>query len=103
MQRLGCEAKLRRHSLPPASETVVVPNQTTDPYLSDSVLHVRAHIRRVDERLSKATDALDIERLARARSALSEQERVLSGRPLPGALRPSGKVSRSAAGNVEPV
>ena len=54
-------------------------------------------------KLLKARDPLDRERLSRSLAQLQELERILAGRPLPGALRPSGKVSRSAAGNVEPV
>lgn len=57
-------------------------------YAARRLLRVRQHLDRLDWLLSKETDALVLERMARALSHLAEQERLLCGRPLPGQYRP---------------
>lgn len=59
----------------------------TGGYTAIQLARVRAHLDRVDDMLSRADDAQTVERLARARSALEEQERRLSDRSLPAVRR----------------
>lgn len=59
-----------------------------DAYVLVQLARVRALLDSIDAQLAMATDPLDRERLARAGATLSERERVLSGRPTPGQLRP---------------
>lgn len=58
------------------------------PYVAAQVADVRAHIDRLSSLLRDSTDPQTIERLSRAMAVMSERERVLAGRPLPGARRP---------------
>ena len=71
-----------------------MPSGPTDPDLVASHEQLRNHLKRIDAMLAVETDALAIDRLSRARGSLSEQERILAGRPLPGMLRqdkPTGR------------
>lgn len=88
---------------PPEPPQVAAPLAETEVYVSNQLVYVRAHIARVDKLLEKETDALSLDRLARARNTLAEQERILAGRPLPGALRPGkpGKPARET--DLEPI
>jgi hypothetical protein len=64
---------------------------TVNHWQAAGVACVRGHIEKLNERLGNAVEKgepLDVERLARALGALSEVERVLDGRPLPGSRRP---------------
>lgn len=65
-------------------------------YTEKTLARVRMQLDLVNERLTeqlerKRPDPQAIDRLASAQSRLSEQERILAGRPTPGALRPSSK------------
>lgn len=57
-------------------------------YVAERIVCVRSQIEALDRRLSKARTAKDIKFLADSIAKLCEVERVLSGRPLPGQLRP---------------
>jgi hypothetical protein len=87
----------------PAPEPKPIEPDAKADYVAIQIVRVRALLDANDALLAKTKDPQDRERLARASHVLAERWRILSGIPLPGALRPSGKVSRSAAGNVEPV
>ena len=50
---------------------------------------MRKQIERIDQMLSKETDPAKIDRLAAAFGRLSEIERQLAARPLPGSRRPA--------------
>ena len=78
-------AKARDAAQPPP-ETPQAPS--TDAFVSRRLARVRALLDDIDDQLAKARDPLDRERLARAANVLSEQERILDGRPLPGARKP---------------
>jgi hypothetical protein len=54
---------------------------------------VRAQLTQLDKMIAEETDAQKIDRLASAQSRLAEQERLLTGTPLPGSLRPGGRRS----------
>jgi len=71
-------------------------------YVTAQIVRVRAHLTKIDDLMVKAVDPLDIDRLARARGQLSEQERILSGRPLPGARRP-GKERTATEDDLRPL
>lgn len=60
-----------------------------DGYLRARLACVRAQLERVDAMLLTESDPQRLDRLAAASSRLAEQERVLAGRPAPGAYRPS--------------
>jgi 2-keto-4-pentenoate hydratase len=57
-------------------------------YVAERITSAREQIERLTGRAGKETDPLNLERLARAMAQWSEQERVLSGRPLPGSRKP---------------
>lgn len=59
-----------------------------DPYVAVQLTRVRAHIARLNFMLDKEENAQQLERLSRALNLLSERERILAGRPLPGAFKP---------------
>lgn len=88
------EAALMRILCPPPRE---------EPNFADTVLNrVRAQMDLINARLTEqlSKDRIDpqaIDRLAAAQSRLSEQERILAGRPMPGSLRPTSKSSKSRA------
>lgn len=54
----------------------------------DQLKRTRAQLVKLHQRLDKEEDANKIDRLCSAIAKLSELERVLSGRPLPGSHRP---------------
>ena len=60
-----------------------------DPYQRERAKQTRKDIVRARARLAKATDGAEFDRLASAISKLSELERTLAGRPLPGTLKPT--------------
>lgn len=62
--------------------------QQVDDYVARRIARVRNLIEQAEDKLCVAKDTQDCERLARSIAALSELERVLSGRPSPGAFRP---------------
>jgi hypothetical protein len=77
---------------PPQSATAiagVLPDG--DAYAGAMLLCTRAQINRLDGMLSKKTDPREIDHLVSAIRKLSEIERQLAGRPLPGSLRPPNK------------
>lgn len=78
------------------------PSVTVDDFLRDELLSTRAECKRVGKLLSETKEAAEIDKLARALSTLRDQERVLAGRPLPGALRPTSRRSRGSGSNFGP-
>lgn len=85
-----------------ATNAIVAPQSpsATSHYQTCRLARVRVMMDALDKKISSLIDTSDpdaasaIDRLVSAQSRLSEQERVLSGRPLPGSLRPrAGKQS----------
>lgn len=65
-------------------------------YVAARLARVRLQLDRLDQMLMDESDPQKLDRLASAQSRLSEQERQLSGRPMPGSLKPSNaRSSRS--------
>ena len=65
-----------------------------DDYLGERILSTRAHIARLDKLMMTERDPQKLQWLATTLAKLSEVERILSGRPNPGHLRPSSTPSR---------
>jgi len=105
-QAKAVESRRRNAELREAERLAALQRPPTEPqpesYPQQRLLRVRALLDDVDEQLSKTRDPQDRERLARAANVLSEQERILAGRPLPGSRRP-GRDRAPAAAPVEPM
>jgi hypothetical protein len=64
------------------------PLQAADSYVSERLSRVRLQLDRVDGMVMTEKDPQKLDRLASAQARLAEQERIMSGRPLPGSMRP---------------
>jgi hypothetical protein len=84
-----------------AQPTTAMAAQTAaaDDYSLRTLARVRDQIDQLADMMKKETDPARLDRLAAAFAKLSEVERQLAGRPLPGSYRPSTK--SSAAGMIE--
>ena len=60
-----------------------------DQFTVARLVRVRKQLTRLDAMMERERDARNLDRLASAQSRLAEQERLLSGRPLPGQRRPA--------------
>lgn len=69
--------------LTPAEEA-----QITSPFQRTRLSRVRAQLNRLDRLMMEEQDPAKLDRIASAMSRLSEIERQLAGRPMPGSLRP---------------
>lgn len=58
-----------------------------DPYVAGRLARVRKQLDRLDRLMCEEADPQRLDRLASAQYRLSEQERILAGRPLPGSIR----------------
>lgn len=65
------------------------PGEPQDPYVAAKLTRVRLHIDRLDAMLDTESDPQKIDKLASAITRLSELERQLSNRPLPGSFKPA--------------
>ena len=57
-------------------------------YVAQRLVRVRKQLDRLDRLIMTVEDPQKLDRLASAQARLSEQERILDGRPLPGSLKP---------------
>ena len=57
-------------------------------YTSRRLTRVRGQLDRLDKLMGEETDPQRLDRLASAQYRVSEQERILAGRPLPGSWKP---------------
>jgi len=74
----------------------LVHNEALNDFNTTRLLRVREQLTKLDAMIEAEKDAQKLDRLASASSKLSEQERILDGRPLPGSRRPtSDKVPRT--------
>lgn len=87
LHALTRQAAIQAANPPPASPA------NSDDYVARVLARVRFQLDMIDERITilaskQQPDALELERLSRAATHLSERERSLSMRPTPGQLRP---------------
>ena len=61
---------------------------TIENYPAKRLSRVRAQLDKLDAMIADEVDPQKLDRLASAQAKLSEQERILDGRPMPGAYRP---------------
>lgn len=78
-------ARIKRELQPEAEPAQPKP----DPYLDKQITRARKQLDRLYSMLAEEMDPQKIDRLASAISRLSEIERQLADRPLPGSKRPS--------------
>lgn len=71
-------------------------------YLNRRLLRVREQIERVSGLLDKENDPQKLDRLAAALERLSDLERTLDNRPLPGSRRPGREPSKRMAAPADP-
>lgn len=65
-----------------------------DSYRTERLARVRKQLSRLDSMMERESDPQKLDRLASAQYRLSEQERILAGRPNPGSLRPKPQSSQ---------
>ena len=73
----------------PEPRVATEPAQIADDYISKKLLRVRKQLARLDDLLDEEDEPALIDRLASAIGRLSEIERNLAGRPLPGSRKPA--------------
>lgn len=83
-------------------QTPVPTEQQAGDYLQDRLSRVRLQLDKIDKMMMTETDPQKLDRLASAQARLAEQERLLSGRPLPGSLKPSSR-QQSKQPRIEPL
>lgn len=71
-------------------------------FQQERLSRVRAQLTKIDAMMASETDPSKLDRLASAQARLSEQERILDGRPLPGSHRPSKPRPTGKAGSIAP-
>lgn len=104
MGRKGAETKKRYKARAEAAEKTMIEERKrllnsalpADKYLELRIQRIRAQLDRFDEMLLNERDPQKAQWLATVTAKLSEQERILAGRPAPGQLRPS--TSRRSSG-----
>ena len=74
--------------LPKPAPPPVPPEPQGDAYTRQRLAIVREHIARIDKLMLNTADGQRLNWFAQAQDKLAEQERILSGRPLPGSRRP---------------
>jgi hypothetical protein len=88
--------RLRDAAFPPANLPLECARDAGEGFLARRLFRVRAQLDMIDERLLSERDPHKLERLAACSYRLAEQERILAGRPTPGARRPQeGQPSRT--------
>jgi hypothetical protein len=74
-----------------------------DDFCEKRIKRVRAQLERLDQLLATEDNPQAIDRIASASARISEQERILSGRPLPGSQRPRlAKPAKASGSCIEP-
>ena len=93
----------RRNAAIASGELQIQPtHELQDGYVQrETFTRIREHIEKTDKALDDAKSALERKHLSSSLKELQDQERILAGRPLPGALRPNSK--RQSAPPTEPI
>ena len=103
-QRAEREAKAAFLPPPPPLQLpphpLVAPSQPND-FCEKRIARVRKQLEKIDAMISQELDPQKLDRLASAQSRVSEQERILSGRPLPGSRRPIKERTHPSASSAE--
>jgi hypothetical protein len=82
----GAIARWAKPPEPPLPETIA---QMTEEFADRRLMRVREQLEKLDALAAGEKDTKRLKELADATTRLSEQERILAGRPLPGSRRPS--------------
>lgn len=77
-------------------QKTVKQRSASDEYLTKRLVRVRKQLSKLDQLIESELDPQKLDRLASAQSRLSEQERILAGRPLPGSHRPTRNPKQSS-------
>jgi len=93
--------KTPRKQKPPIVQTVLINAPDHDTYSRQTLLRVRKQVKSVLGMLEAETDPQKIDRLASALARLSEIERQLANRPLPGSWKPE-RPARAKQAWVDP-
>lgn len=94
------EERLKPPPLPPLPEAILATQAAL--FCEKRILRVRKQLDSIDAMIAQETDPQRLDRLASAQSRVSEQERILSGRPLPGSQRPRQTKVKQQHNTVEP-
>jgi hypothetical protein len=104
------DAAAQAASEPPTAPTATLPSSVIavpfstaaegNGYTARRLARVRGQLDLIDGLIERCRDAQKLDRLAAASSKLSELERVLAGRPTPGAHRPSKAPSRQPSASA---
>jgi hypothetical protein len=83
---------------PPTPSVETVKPESIDDFTTRRLTRVREQLERLDRMAAEEDDPKRIKELADATTRLSEQERILDGRPMPGSRRPpTDKAQRAGA------
>jgi hypothetical protein len=88
--------------LPTSQTSVVTPTAKPD-YVAKRLLRVRKQLSKLDRLIESENDPQKLDRLACAQARLSEQERILDNRPLPGSHRPKSPAKAKTPGALGPI
>lgn len=80
-----------------------VPQAAEDTYVLTRLLRVRGHLDRIDRMMASEQDPKRLRDLAAVTRDLEEQERRLSGRPLPGSKRPRPEPAKKISSAPAPL
>jgi hypothetical protein len=95
-------AELQRQRSAVPTPQALVHNEALNDFNATRLLRVREQLTKLDAMIEAEKDAQKLDRLASASSKLSEQERILDGRPLPGSRRPTSDKVRGACVELQP-
>jgi len=95
-------AESARFQSPQEPTQPALPPLQADNYTVQKLVRVRVQLARLDDLLDSEDDPAKLDRLASAIARLSELERQLAGRPLPGSYRPMPeRSSRNKGRSIE--
>lgn len=101
-RKKAAEREAMRLNPPPVQPIASVSNPSAD-YEKKRLARVRKQLDKLDRMIEEEMDPQKLDRLASAQSRLAKQEQELSGRPLPGSLRPSKAKSSPKQITTEPL
>lgn len=87
-RRKRAEARQAARELAASIPQTTSQQDASDEFITKRLARVRKQLDRLDGMIEKEIDPMKLDRLASAQARLSEQERILAGRPMPGSFRP---------------